>query len=341
MPVKSTSLSCGLLLLSCLGRTAEITPSLALNHANAQITVLDEIFVIGEPAGPPLWKVKSESHVVWILAVPRLTPAKLKWRPEQVDRVVRGASEVIVASNETPRTAEERAIESAAQEAWRQGRELPDGQTLRSLLSADQFARFEDAARSFAHNQKRMERLAPGHAANRLLVSATRKLGMAAPSTDPVKTKVLSIAKRHHVPVRRISLVQPGKDFAADLSASLMDACGLETLVAELDDGGAGWKAIASAWSAGNVGRLRALAPHGRVVTTPSPSCRSGAQINAQQRRAGAEMADRNQAWLGAVEHALVANTSTLAVVDLSHLLEPDGLLDTLRSAGHEVVEPR
>jgi hypothetical protein len=61
--------------------------------------------------------------------------------------------------------------------------------------------------------------------------------------------------------------------------------------------------------------------------------------------RGGAEKARdydlaRTQAWLKEAERALSDNRSTMAVVMMTELLEPDGYLAALRARGYEVVEP-
>ena len=49
----------------------------------------------------------------------------------------------------------------------------------------------------------------------------------------------------------------------------------------------------------------------------------------------------RTQYWLAEAERALKENRSTMAVVLMSELFEPDGYLAALRAKGYEVIEPK
>jgi hypothetical protein len=48
----------------------------------------------------------------------------------------------------------------------------------------------------------------------------------------------------------------------------------------------------------------------------------------------------RVHAWLGAVDRALAANRSTLAILPIDELLKQNGKLSLLRERGYRVEEP-
>ena len=42
--------------------------------------VVEEILVLGEIPGPPIWKVTNDDHVLWILGYPKWVPDGLFWQ---------------------------------------------------------------------------------------------------------------------------------------------------------------------------------------------------------------------------------------------------------------------
>jgi hypothetical protein len=149
------------------------------------------------------------------------------------------------------------------------------------------------------------------------------------------------MAGSRRIKVSRVDGGLRGDEFRKHLERALKDTCPLENMVTQLEDGGAGWRAFANAWSVGDMERLRQLMPlYGRTPVTATLPCKDGAESEESVKWAQQSRALAIDAWLSAMERALSANASTLAVVDLSPLLAPDGFLEALRSRGYEVVEP-
>lgn len=313
-------------------------------HTNtAGVEILDEVLVTGEQPGPPLWQVKSGTHVLWVLASPSMVPEKLKWRSKQVEKVLAGADEVLVpfwGTHLPPRTAQEAAEENKARAAFREQRYLPDGQTLRDVLSPEDYARYEAAVARFAKGQKDAARLAPPHATNMLLVGAIRALDITL-APIAIWTRVENMAASRRIRVTRVGGGRKGEELGKELERALKDTCPLENMVRQLEDGGAGWKALANAWSVGDMERLRRLMPmYGQVTVTAPLPCKDGVEGEESMKRSRESVALAIDGWLPAAERALSANASTLAVVSITLLLEPDGLVEVLRGRGYEVVEP-
>jgi hypothetical protein len=312
--------------------------------AEAPIEILDEALVIGEQPGPALWQVKSGSNVLWILAESLVVPRKLKWRSKQVEKVLAGASELLVneGGERPPRTAEERAAQEQRrknQAAWAERRILPGTQTLRDLLSPQNYARYMAASAAFAKSEKQPERLYPSHAQGLIGNGSRRTLKL---GISPVGAQVIDMAGRRKIKVTRVEpLVWLGPDTLDE--STLLGTCGLESLLEELADNAARFKARINAWSVGDVGRLRELERlSGRdgVAAAEGSRCVPDAEGSAARLRARERYARHVDVWLAATEGALARNASTLAVLDISDLLSPNGVLEALRSRGYEVVDP-
>jgi hypothetical protein len=316
----------------------------AAQSPEAPIEILDEALVIGEQPGPALWQVKSGSNVLWILAETRVVPRKLKWRSKQVEKVLAGASELLVNDGgERPAsTAEEKAAQEQRRKnmaAWAERRLLPGGRTLRDLLSAQNYARYMAASAAYAKGEKYPDRLDPGHATSLLGNGAIRTLKLA---ISPVAAQVIDMAGRRNI---KVSRVEPTIWFGPDTldEAGLTNTCDLENLLEELADNAARFKARINAWSLGDVDRLRALermSSRAAVANADGSACVPDAEDSAAWLQAKEASARHVEQWLAATEGALARNASTLAVLGISDVLAPNGVLDALRSRGYEVVDP-
>src|SRR5215467_9855468 len=68
--------------------------------ASAQATTapsepVQEVAVVGERAGPSLWRVTKGDHVLWLLGTLDPLPRKMTWRSREVESVLSEAQEVI------------------------------------------------------------------------------------------------------------------------------------------------------------------------------------------------------------------------------------------------------
>src|SRR5690606_39045871 len=89
-----------------------------------------------------------------------------------------------------------------------EARKLPDGKTLKDVLSPETYARFEIAKRRFARGDREIERLSPGHANNRLLTSAFKVLELE-PATHPVSVAVSKLAQKSAINVVHVEVAAP------------------------------------------------------------------------------------------------------------------------------------
>lgn len=333
MLIASRILAVGLVLAIPAGRAA--APQ--VQDMQPPLEVLDEVLVTGTQPGPALWRVKSAANELWVLALPPLVSKDIKWRSKQVEKVLAGAQEVLAQYGTVfiPKSAipPELLDRKNIVELVNQTRYLPEGQTLRDVLPSDVYASFETAVAAFPvfclrqlEKRRDLEHFRPEWARNLLGSCATRALKL---GDVPVLDKVVGMARRRGIKITSVEYLSATgyfRPFPESVEAA-MDMCPLDALLQGLEGRGARWKARANAWAIGDVQRLKELV---RPLPSRIPQC------------AGREArgAASKQKWLAAMERSLAGNRSTLAVVDASLLLSADGLLDTLRSRGYEVVDP-
>ncbi|MEO8313894.1 MAG: TraB/GumN family protein [Pseudomonadota bacterium] len=308
--------------------------------SGADLEEFEEVLITGTQPGPPLWKVKSGNHVLWIMGEVTPLPKRLKWRSKQVERVLADAKEILLESGVPGVTRPQ--IEGATAPVTtnvtsRNERYLPNGQTLRDLLSPEGYVRFETVRARYAKGEKDAERFTPGRAAIVLFNNALRRLEFAQ-EFYPISKQVVAMANRRHIKVTGVMTAQY-EESDPSRPDSLLSICGLEAILVQLNDGGAGWKAQANAWAIGNIDRLKQFAFLSGVIRgRVPPTCAIEDKVDDQ--RFLAASVRRAATWLSAAERVLADNSSTMAVVEMMDLLAPDGLIASLRARGYEVVEP-
>lgn len=132
---------------------------------------LEVVLVTGEQPGPGLWKVSSGDNVLWILGEIAPQPGKVTWRSKRFETLLDKSQEVLLDFSGVmwPNKLQE--------DAETRIRKLPDGQTLKDVVSPELYAR-ADAARRLYGTPESIEVLRPFYAGRRILLSALRKLGM-------------------------------------------------------------------------------------------------------------------------------------------------------------------
>jgi len=287
------------------------------------------VLVMGEQPGPGLWKVSSGDHVMWILGEVSPIPRKVQWRSRKFDNQLRFSQELLVDfSGYWAATGDEMS-------AYRKAEKLPKGKTLKDVVPRKLYGRVESTAKLF--RVKGFEELYPFAATNRLVVGSMKTLDLKGFSA---RFAALEMAKRRDIKVTLYAAPEP--PFETRLKTWQQDAnnvC-LERVVDVLEDGGAGVKRLANAWSVGDIGTLRQLVPIYSFSRDGFRSDACAAAMRGGEKQSNDFKTERTQGWLKEAERALKANKSTMAVTLMTDLFAADGYVAQLRARGYEVVEP-
>lgn len=291
---------------------------------------IEVVLVQGYQPGPGLWKVSSGDHVLWILGEVSPYPRKVKWKSTKFDRRLRQSQELLVDFSGYWRA------DRGDRAAYARAEKLPEGVTLKDVVSPELYLRVEKTAQAFGAAE--LEGLHPFAATNRLVMSAMNKLDLDGFSA---RFAAEDLGQRRHI---RTTIFDMPELAFTDRLKNWQDASNvacLERLVAAIDDGGAGVKRLANAWSVGNVGALRKLVPEFSFSRDGFRADECAAAMHGGERQARVYKERRTQSWVQEAERALRENRSTMAVVLMSELFAPDGYLAALREKGYEVVEPQ
>lgn len=290
---------------------------------------MDVVLVTGFYSGPALWKVKSGDNVMWILGEISPFPQKLKWKSKEFEQLLRKSQELLLdfSGYWLADEANSTALNKAAK--------LQDGVRLKDVISPELHERVLATADKFGKPD--LQAMRPFSATNRLVRSAMKTMDLSSFSVRFTAAKLGEWRKKKVTYYAAAEL--PFGDRLKNWQHPDNEVC-LKRLVDAIGDGGDGVVHLANAWAVGDINALRQLVP---LYSFSRDGFRSGECANAMH--GGAQQAreykeKRIQGWVAEAERALKKNRSTMAVVLMSELFEPDGYLAALRARGYEVIEP-
>lgn len=320
-----------------LAASAAVPGATAQEVGESQPTPVDlveeEIQVVGDLPGPPLWKVTKDDHVLWILGIPELVPNDLLWHPDSVEHALTRSSEYL------PPPSLRVSLTNPVR-AWRlikRMRRIPDQGTLEGLLPEDLYQLFSETRLRYAPKRDNLEELRPSVAAEELFDSAAQSAGLES-GLRTIGRVIEKRAKKHNVKKVPAHLSERYKDSplfdsTQEMSPHAEQTClqaGLQGLDAQVEE----HTRLAAAWAVGDLATLRAHPGDSATWTCDSFVLAFDPEVLSQMESRSWEL------WLENVDRALTDNDSTFAILRLRDLLRPNGPLSWLRERGYEVVEP-
>ncbi|HEY2395468.1 MAG TPA: TraB/GumN family protein [Rudaea sp.] len=302
-----------------------------------ETTTLETVLVTGEQPGPGLWKVSKDDHVLWILGAQYPLPKKMVWRARAVEDTLAQSQELLGDASPKLHVGFFRALTLVPSVFG--ARKNAGGATLKDILPADVYARWLALKARYIGRDSGVEKLRPMIAANELYNKALDRSGLARNGT--IWETVEKSAKRQHVrvvePEVKIEVDDPKQalqDFrstAGPLDVECLDAT-MRRLETDLDT----MRRRANAWAVGDIEELRKL-----PYPDQRDSCIAALASNPNLReRLKEAMVQIDYTWVSAAEKALDQNASTLAVMQMTELLRPDGRLAMLAARGYTVEAP-
>jgi TraB/PrgY/gumN family len=305
----------------------------------AGVVDLDAIVVSGRYAGPGLWKVRNGERMLWILGTQNPLPKRMEWDSANVERRIGESQELLM-----PPT-----VDVDADVGFFRGltllpslfkaRKNPDEKLLRDVVPAEQYARWLTLKQRYIGSVRGIEEWRPVFAALELYDKAITRSGMTQESL--IANAVSKAAKRAKVkittPTVKIKIANAKATLREFSNEALNDQdCfkrTLDRIETDLDT----MVGRANAWAEGDVETLRNL-PYRNQFT----ACGEALTSNGIARKQGMQdiQARIENEWLAAADKALRENTTTFAVLPMSQLLQPDGLLQRLLANGYVVEEP-
>jgi uncharacterized protein YbaP (TraB family) len=290
----------------------------------------EELTVTARYPGPPLWKVSSGTHELWIFGTLSVIPKDITWGSVIVERVIARADEMLLPPG----------IDAAARNPFRyvslffRVRKLTrneNGAPLKDVLPSDLYARYA-TIRDRYDGPRSLEQERPAVVAGRLYTRAIDASGLA--FGGKLQSSIERLARDAHVKRTDTEVrADPGEllDAAQALSRQAEIDC-FATVLASIENDLPGIAERGRAWAVGDIAALRRF-----DYPDIEGECLSFAGTSEGLRTTLRRAED---AWLGAAQRALAANGTTFATLGVGELLRPDGPIARLRELGYEVHEP-
>lgn len=258
-------------------------------------------------AHPALWKVADEDTTIYLFGTVHALPDGIDWFRGKIAEAFAASDELITEIDDSdPATLKESLLAKAR---------LPEGQSLRQLLSPEERAAYEGALTKLGLAPDALDRYRPWYAA--VTLSVLPLIGNGFAKDHGVETELAG-----HAAGREL---ERGALETAEFQLSLFDALPLEVqkrylaqVVASLATLNDDLKAMIEAWKRGDAEELARL-------------------MNAQEDDPAlieALLTSRNRTWAGWIEQRLDEPGTVFMAVGAGHLAGPGSVQDQLAAQG-------
>jgi uncharacterized protein len=263
--------------------------------------------------GPALWVVSDADSTIYLYGTFHLLRPTTAWGSAKVDRAMESASEVWF---EIENPDDQAAIGPIVQQLG-----ISPDRPLSSLLTAEEFATLDTAARALGASGPQMDPLRPWFASLQLTVAAIVRAGF-----DPqagVDRTLMARARAAGKPVKGLETVADQIGFLANLSeetqlqmlrASLEDFAEAETLL----------DAMSTAWATGDVDGVNRLV----IAETRAESPELYEAIFVR----------RNRVWADQIQTLLAGSGTVFIAVGAGHLAGDESVQEILEDRGVTVT---
>ncbi len=303
------------------------------------IKMMEAMVVTGSQPGPGMWKVSKGDNVMWIMATQSPLPKKMDWVSRDVEKTIAQSDEVLFETSVSVSTDRGMFGNMLLIPSLYGARKNPNDAELKDVLSPELYQRWTVLKAKYIGRDKSIEKWRPIFAAQELYDKAVEKSGMS--SDNIVRPVVEDAAKEYRKKIIRpkievkiekpkVAIKEFSKSSLADIECFAKTMDRLETDLSAMIDRG-------NNWAIGDVEALKKLA-----FTDQNQSCIAALTNAAVAQKTGfADIRQRAKtAWLAAADTALAKNKSTFAILPMSDMLRPTGLLASLRAKGYQVEEP-
>ena len=301
-------------------------------QTSGEAPTIEEITVIGRYPGPPLWKVTSGNHTLWIFGELSPVPKGLDWDPRNAERVLERAGVVIGVPGVDTGTYNPIRLFRLFRQARRLMR-LPEGTTLAEQMPAELYARYTALrTRHLPKLDEDDEDLRPALAAMRLYGAALDDTGLTMASDVEKQTERRMRRSRAEEADVRVE-VEPEAVLGefAKVTPEAELAC-FASIMTSIETDLEGMKQRANAWAIGDVEALKRF---------DYPDSQGNCLEALFSAPGFVELRDELYAkWLSEAEHALATYDSSFAMLPMWELVADDGLLAQLAARGYTVTAP-
>lgn len=314
-------------------------PDARAQEGSDDIVDLEALVVSGAQPGPGMWKVRKGEHVMHLLGTVTPLPRRMEWASGEVEAAI-AASQVVIAAPSVVVDADVGVFRGLALvPAMLRVRNNPGKRTLREVVPAEEYARWEVLKARYIGRDRGVEKRRPLLAAQELYEAALDRSGL---RTGGVVGPVVRRARKSaDVPLVdtavRVKVDDPRAVLRELAESDLADRECFTGTMDRIETDLANMRARANAWAVGDIDGLRAL-PYENHYT----SCQEALTESALAKKLGMDDLPGRaaQSWLESVDRALAEHASSFAMLPMHQLLGADGLLTELEARGYVIEAP-
>jgi TraB/PrgY/gumN family len=317
--------------------------------APAPQNVDEEFIVTGRLPGPPLWKVSNGDNTLWIFATLSPIPKGMEWDSTRAERVLAKAQEYLEPPSARVTVSPlVRYNPINLVRGYRLAKRLSandDKQRLEEVLPAQLYQRYLVLKNQYAAKDKDLDALRPLAASDRLEDQVFDQEGLVRGGaiTRKIDKLVNKNSKLKKTETRVKMKLEGGYGDLAERVETLVAsippekevAC-FESELVRLETDLVAIKSRAATWAQGYVDEFRDI----NLQQPEETPCFEMLLATSEGTTITELQAQSDQRWLTAAEAALANNSSTFAVLNITELLTPSGLLEKLRAKGYGIEEP-
>lgn len=308
-----------------------------------------EITVRGRQPGPPLWRVSSGEHELWIFPMLSPVPKDMLWDDSKVAAIIARADAAIARPDADVALSRLTLfnpvnIVRGLRLAKRLGRN-PDGGDLESVLPPELYARFSAVkAEHFPRNDD-IEELRPLFAGGRMMDVVREQEDLVAPRD--ISRHIQRLLRRNksleqiEIEVRldmkgsfRV-LADRAETFMESITPEQELAC-FEFQLRRAERDIDAMKYRADSWARGYIDEFLGVPLPG----DDADPCLQLANTSSEQELVLQLQAEMDQRWLDEAERALRTYRSTFAILGIAELLDENGPLAALAAKGYRIHAP-
>jgi uncharacterized protein YbaP (TraB family) len=317
--------------IACAALCAFAEVAGAQSPSGGEHATIEEITVIGRYPGPPLWRVSSDGHVLYIFGELTPVPKGLDWDPRNAERAIENAEVVIAAPRVSAPTFNPIRLFRLFRAARRLARN-PDGATLDDVLPAELYARYSALRARHLPDDDDEQELRPALAALRLFGAALDDTGL---TTDSgVGKRIARLMRRSDADEAEILIKTEPETVLDELAKVTREAeltC-FASIMTSIETDLDGMKERANAWAIGDVAALERF---------DYPDSEGNCLAMLFSAGGLADLRDDLYAqWLREAEDALANHERSFSVLPMRQLVAADGVLAQLAAKGYTVTPP-
>jgi uncharacterized protein YbaP (TraB family) len=265
------------------------------------------------PKGPAMWRLQTDGATVYFLGSFHILPPSLNWRDARVDEALAAADGVVFEVDLSEMSRPEVA-QMIAQRAM-----LPDGRRLSEVLSAETYAHLTRVTASLSMPMATIERAQPWFAATGLLVGYMMREG--ANPEDGVDSQLTREARAAGKRIIPLETVEGQFDVLESLSKEDPDFLVMDT-IRFIEDPKGLLARMLDAWKSGDE----------KAVDTMMR-----ADLDKYDGAYNRFIADRNAAWVPAIESLVKQGGTYFVVVGAGHLVGDRSVVALLEKRGYVI----